>query len=405
MEGPRLNVSGFWMTDICFVTKVWRGGGTAWVAQNVARYMAEAGCKVTYVAPLSEPLCDEPVHVNLTRVIVPREILRGQAGSLARAWASVRRIAGALWAVLRERRRTANFAFSIPEPLAFTIPLFIVLRLAGARVIFLVHDAVPHAWRLPPGLRFVERCANRVSYRLASILVVMSSALQSALVREFGIDAAKIRIIPHGLFHMEGITPIPGDGRLLQFGKIRSNKNVLEVIRGVSLARRTDQGVRLVIAGQPYHDEQAYWTECLREISRDPDGFDLRIAFVDDAALPALVSEVDAFILAYDKFDSQSGVGVLAGSCGRPVIATHSGGLSELASHGLRGEFLQMPVTAENIAAAILAFRARPVNEWRDEAGRGAEQLKDAMSWPRIGRAWRDLIAERDAFISSAPSL
>jgi glycosyltransferase involved in cell wall biosynthesis len=311
--------------------------------------------------------------------------------------ASLLRIGGGLAAICKLRFSTRNFIFSIPEPLLFTLPLFALLRVTGAQVIFIVHDAQPHAWALGAGMRYVERGAHALSYRLASTIVALTPTVRQALVDDFAIPADKIVVIPHGPFSIGDVGPIPGSGRLLIFGSLRRNKSVLEAIEGVISARRQGRDVVLVLAGEPLSQEPGYWDQCLAAIARDPAGFDVRAGFFPDEALPELVAGVDAFLLAYQNFNSQSGVGVLAALSGRPVIGTGSGGLSELFERGLAGEIIDDTVTSESIAAGIAAFYAHDTAVWRERASRGAAKVAGTLRWDDIAdqyiRVCRDAAA------------
>jgi glycosyltransferase involved in cell wall biosynthesis len=370
------------MPEICVMTKAWRSGA-AWVAQMLAQAIAEQGATIAFVAPLADPAERDPKHARLTRITPPRELL-GSHPKMKRVKASLSRIAGSILPVLRLRSTTRNFIFSIPEPLLFTLPLLAILRLTGARVIFIVHDAQPHAWALPQSLRRVERSAHALSYRLSTVLVTLTPAARDALVRDFGISPSKVHVIPHGPFSLGEASPIPGSGRLLTFGSLRRNKSVLEVIRGVILARRQGADVTLVLAGEPLKQEPGYWEECLAAIAEDPDGFDVREGFLPDEALPGLIATVDCFMLAYQNFNSQSGVGVLAALAGRPVIGTRSGGLDELFDRGLAGEIIEGDVTPESVARAIMAFRQKDIEEWRVLARDGVSSITETLRWDRI---------------------
>ncbi|MBR0737664.1 glycosyltransferase family 4 protein [Bradyrhizobium liaoningense] len=370
------------MIEVCFVTKTWRAGA-AWVTQMTAQAIAEQGASVAMIAPLAEPSTREPRHPNLVRILVGRELTEGGTG-LTRALASLRRVVGTWWAVCRMRARTRTYVFSIPDPLIFTLPLLILLRLSGARVIFLVHDAVPHAFRFGGVLRSVELAAHKLSYHLANLLVVMTRALRDELVEKLGFSSAKIVVVPHGAFKIEPVAPCPGSGRLFMFGTFRRNKSVLEAIKAVILVRRSDPGVSLVLAGEPHPHELDYWQECQGAMLMDPTAFDVKVGFLPDEELPARIANVDAFLLAYRDFNSQSGVGVLAGLAGRPVIGTRAGGLSELFDDGLSGIQIEGPPSPESIARAIQAFRVQPIDHWRHLASNAALKLEAVLSWNAI---------------------
>lgn len=364
------------------MTKVWRSG-SAWVATLIAQAIAEQGATIAFVAPRSEPLSREPHHANLTRIVTSRELIGGEPRTI-RAIASLRRIAGSLWSVIWLRRNTRNFIFSIPEPLIFTLPLFCLLRLSGAKVIYIAHDSEPHAWNFGGGMRRLERLAHLLSYRLSSVVVALAPSVRDALVRDFGVNSEKISIVPHGPFSIGDVGPVPGSKKLLLFGSLRKNKCVLEVIQGTLLARRRGLSVVLVVAGEPLKQEADYWQQCVDAVASDPTGFDLKIGFLPDEEIPALVRTVDAFVLAYSNFSSQSGVGVMAAIAGRPVIGTMSGGLSELFDRGMVGQIIDGEVTPESVAAALCTFYDRDFRTWQSEASNGASQVAKSLRWDLI---------------------
>ena len=246
----------------------------------------------------------------------------------------------------------------------------------------------PVAVREHPGVD----SAGEGGYWLASTVVCLTPAVGDALARDFGVNKAKVQVIPHGPFVLNTMTQLPGQGRLLVFGSLRRNKSVLEVIKGVILARRRGADVSLILAGEPLKQEQGYWDECLAAIAEEPEAFDVRAGFLSDEALPGVIAEVDAFVLAYQDFNSQSGVGVLAAMAGRPVIGTRSGGLDELFVRGMAGQQVDMPVTPEGVADAIVAFRARPTAAWQEEAEAGVDKVAGGLSWNAIGQDYVRLV-------------
>jgi glycogen(starch) synthase len=378
------------IVEVCVVTKAWRSGA-AWVAQMTAQGIAEAGGSISFVAPLAEPLSREPCHPRLVRIVVSRELTE-EATKYQRIFASLRRIFGTFSAVLKQRWSTRTFIFSIPDPLIFTIPLFLILRLSRARIIFLVHDVVPHAFRFRGVMQKLELRSHIFSYAISNSLVVLTQSLRQSLIDDYKFAPGKISVIPHGPLQVGHVGECPGNGRFFLFGTFRKNKSVLEVIRGVTMARREDPQVRLLLAGEPHPHELAYWRECCNAMSEDPGGFDARVGFVPDELLPEYAASVDAFILAYREFNSQSGVGVLAGLCGRPVVGTSAGGLAELFAIGLAGVCISEPVSAENVAEAIKAFRETSIVDWRERASDAARKLAAALSWKTIGRQYLEII-------------
>jgi glycosyltransferase involved in cell wall biosynthesis len=375
------------MPKLCLMTKSWRYSA-GWIAQMIAQSIAERGTSITYIAPLAEPLTREPSHANLHRVHTPRELVGEGHSTIKRSAASLSRIFAGMWHVLRFRSSIASYIFTIPEPLFFTLPLFAILRMTGAKVIYIVHDAQPHAWSLPHRFRSIERIAHRWAYMLASVIVTLTPSVGIALTRDFQVASSKIKTIPHGPLAIGDVVPIPGDRKLLIFGALRRNKGILDAIKGTLLARKQGLSVRLVLAGEPLKQEPGYWDECLHLMAQDPAGFDIRVGFVADDALPALISEVDAFVLAYRDFDSQSGVGVLAALAGRPVIGTRVGGLAQLFEMGMVGKLIDEPVTPEGFSSAITEFYRQDLAHWQREAERGKILISQTLRWDAIADAY-----------------
>lgn len=376
------------MYDLCLVSKVWRHG-TGWYAQLLAQAIADAGGNIAFVSPLASPESREPHGKNIDRHTISREIV-GSAPRLRRAIASLRRSCTSVAATLALSRRAKVFVFSIPEPFLFSLPLFATLRLLRTRVILIVHDVKPHVPR--SGLTgLLERWVNRAYYSLSSHLVVLSSAAAGALKSEFRIPSRRVSVIPHGLFSLTDVKPIPGDSLLLAFGTIRRNKNVLETIIAVKGARAQGASVRLVVAGEPHPLEPEYWDECMAAMIGDEAAFEVDRRFIPDEDLPKLLSRVDAFVLAYENFDSQSGVAVLAAISARPVIGTESGGLADLFALGMAGERLPEQVSAEAIETGIMAFLRRPISDWREEANLSALRVAEHLSWSAIGQRFLKL--------------
>lgn len=370
------------MSEICFASKSWRSGA-AWFNQQLVQAIAEAGATVTYVAPLSLPVEREPRHPGLRRLVVPRERMEGNW--LARRFASLRRLTAGLASTLAERRRTSTFIFSIPEPLVTSLPLFALLRLSGAQVILVVHDAEPHRWSLPLWLRPIERTALTAAYHLASRLVCLTRSNEVVLQERFGVPAKKTAVIAHGAFLMPPLAPLQRNCRLLALGSIRRNKHIVEVIEAVLRSRKAGLAVTLTVAGEP--QDRRHLADCVAAAGGN-DAITILPHFVPDGDIPGLLEASDALVLAYDHFASQSGVAVLAALAGRPVIATRSGGLDDLFDRGLAGCEISPSPTPQAIAAAIAAFFDRPVEQWRLESEIARHRFAQALAWAPIGAAY-----------------
>lgn len=376
--------------DLCLYTRTWRSSGTGLIAQQLAQAMADAGARVTFIAPRAEAERFEAARENLVRLRPPRELVGGE-GRMTRALASINRILQGWLALVRARSRNRVFVTTIPDPFVFSLPAFVALKLTGARLVYVVHDPLPHAWNLPAGLRSLEIAGYRAMYRLADKLVVLTEAARKALDEQFEVGDTPILLIECGHYGFEAPpTPAPGRGRLLLFGSLRRNKGILEAIQGVAEARARGANVTLVIAGAPHASDPGYWEECHAVAMAHPEAVELHVGYVENEALVELVEGADAFILPYRNFNSDSGVALLAASNGRPVITTRDGSMGHMLDEGLAGVAIAPPAGAGQVADAIQAFLATPSAAWDERAAAYRAHILDERSWSRIGQRYVD---------------
>lgn len=369
------------------MTRTWLSSGCGLFAQELVAGLVESGAQVTFVAPSAEDPRYEASRPGLSRIKPPRE-LRGDTHRLIRAASSLVRIAGSALAMIKARFSNRVFVVSIPEPLAFGLPMLALLRLTGGRILFVAHDPVPHAWMLPAAFRGLEMWMHEASYRLASAVVVLSEPSKQKLLGTFPNMRQPVEVIEHGVFMLDDWTALPGSGRLLLFGTLRRNKGILEAIKGILIAAERGCTATLTIAGAPHREDAEYWQECEALAKTAPDKIALRIGYVENDALEQLIAESDALLMPYQEFFSQSGVALLAASNARPIIATSEGGLATLIDEGMPVARIASPVTAESVAKGVEAFMAIPAEEWRSRAEAYRDFTLAKRSWQVIGRQY-----------------
>jgi glycogen(starch) synthase len=379
--------------QVCVFTKAWRSGAGRY-AQELVQGLLDCGAQVIFIAPHAQPEEREPAGPRLQRWQTSRELV-GDHPRWRRAATSLQRIGGGIAALLRARLHTRFVIMSIVEPLPVAIPVLALLRIMATRIVFVVHDPLPHAFRLPPRWQWLEREAHRLTYRLATDLVVLTRAGRDQLVDELRVPARKVSVIAHGAYPLGAPTPLPGRLRFLLFGTLRSNKCVREVMEGFVLVARSRPDVRLVVAGEPHPSELAYWQECRRIADARPGTFEIIDRYVSETEVEELVAGCDAMVLAYRNFTSQSGVAILAAFNERPVIGTTTGGLGELFEAGLAGEVVQAPPSAAAVAQAVLAYCERSPEDWRRRAAEARATLAEVLSWRRIAGGFLALL-QRD---------
>ncbi len=375
----------------CYYTTAWRGG-EGWYAFALAQALAEAGVDLCFIAAPVQPADREAAHPNIDR----RLLLAGTGGKGSTAYRAIMNLyrvvhstAVLLWARLTAR----TFLVTHPAWLLVTFIQFCLLRLVGARIVYIVHDAKPHAWSFPDRFRRLEEWLLLQTYRMSAHLIVLTKTARNDLINHFNIAPDKIDVVPHGAFPSGDPGPIPGSGKLLVFGMLRRNKRIKETIEAVLSLGDDLPDLKLIIAGSPHVDDRVYWDECAALVASRPERFITEIGFVEETRVGELFAMSDAILLPYEEFSSQSGVAVLASLARRPIMSTGVGGIGELIEHGLACQRVSIPVTAHSIADAFRQFYARPMDEWRNHADAGSTALGHYLSWSRIAEEIKQVAA------------
>jgi glycosyltransferase involved in cell wall biosynthesis len=236
-------------------------------------------------------------------------------------------------------------------------------------LVLTAHDVLPREG----GAR--RRAAQRRLYDRFDALVVHSEHGRARLTQELGVDAARVHVIPHGVFaHLAeqsaGEHPLAlGEPAappafhtdkpvVLFFGLLRPYKGLdvlLDAWKGI-------ENAELWIVGMPRMDISSL----LADLDRSSVRFVPR--FVSDAELPGYFRRADLVVLPYREIE-QSGVLFTALAFGKPVLVSDVGGFAELAAAGaaravppgdasaLHGALVEL--LGDRAALAALAQRAR----------------------------------------------
>jgi glycosyltransferase involved in cell wall biosynthesis len=261
--------------------------------------------------------------------------------------------------VWRLRRVRPDLAIcAMPGPL--DLLMLAALRVWGARVVVVVHDAERH---LGDGFP-LQMTLQRLLCRGADRLAVLTSHVADGLARQgFGGKLVEFRHPPFAF----GVPVRPraaGRPRLLCFGRLLPYKG-LDLLASALADGGMDVEVRVVGLG-PETPALAALRACPR-VTVDN-------VWVPEDRIGALLAWTDAVVLPYREA-SQSGVAAAAIAAGRVVIATQVGGLAEQLA-GVPGAILCEPEAAA-LRAAIGAWVSEPApvigrvdaNEaWRREA-------------------------------------
>ena len=246
-------------------------------------------------------------------------------------------------------------------------------------------------WRFPePGTPDRGDAALRCSLAWTAI-VAHSRHGSERLVSHFGVDPARLEVIPHGAFdyltRQPEEEPLPADLAraegpvILAFGLIRPYKGT-EVL--LEAAARMGEDAEIWVVGRPMVP-----MEPLRALAASA-GRTVRFVdrFVPDSQIPALMRRADVVALPYLNIE-QSGVLYTALAFGRPLVLSAIGGFPEVADLGAARTV--PPGDPDALAGALDALLADPAE--RERLGAGAlAAAKGHYSWDEIGRRTRRVL-------------
>ena len=170
--------------------------------------------------------------------------------------------------------------------------------------------------------------------------------------------------------------------RLLCVSRLLKLKGIQYVIEAVH--RLDDKNVTLTIVGTGKYEE------ALKKKMRlmDLQGSVTFLGFVDYDKLPDIYNASDIFVLP-SFGDSFGQVYVEAMSCGLPVIAANTGGVTELIRDRVNG-FLVAPNNVEDIVFYLRKLIADP--QLRLQIGdNNASEARERFSWSTCARMYRDI--------------
>jgi alpha-maltose-1-phosphate synthase len=286
----------------------------------------------------------------------------------ARGWAQALQLR-------REVRRFAPQIVHLQESVVNDPRLPIVAGAWPRRYAATFHDPSPH-----PGDRAPKRdlLLDRVLARTAGLIFVHSEALRQELAAALR-PRAPVVVVPHGAAVVE-VAPQPSRPSLLFFGRISHYKGLDVLLDAMGEVWQEVPQATLTIAGEgTILDHPA-----LRDAR-----ITVRAGHVPDREVAGFFAAASCVVLPYRQA-SQSGVGTLAKSHGRPLVVTQVGGLPELVSDG--SGLLVPPEDPSRLAAALISVLTdRELARRAGEAG--IRTAESEASWDSV--AERTLAAYR----------
>lgn len=236
--------------------------------------------------------------------------------------------------------------------------------------------------------------------------VVMSRTAAALLTHAYGVEPARLEIVPHGVPHLPLVEPDtvkPGlglEGRrvILSFGLLGPGKGYESAIAAMPAVARAVPNATYVILGATHpdliHREGEAYRQSLQATAEALDVTD-HVQFVDrfvsKVELGTWLKAADVFVTPYPNLDQiVSGTLSYAMGAGKAIVSTPYAYARELLADG-RGRLIQ-PGSTDALAASLTELLRDP--ELRHTLGRRAYEHSRGMIWSEVGLQYRQVFAE-----------
>lgn len=267
------------------------------------------------------------------------------------------------------------------------------IRRLGSRVIYTVHDPIPHDERRTTWGRIYEAYQRRYQLpevlRLCAAVHVHSVGHREQLRTLYGESiASKAYIVPHGAGLSRNVAAgdrepvefqqrVVGDAMtLLFFGRIEPYKGLDVLLDALKLVNGRGRNVQLIVAGAGRLGDD-------RGVASDPN-VTLVHRFVPDEEVRKVFERADVVVLPY-RSATQSGVIPMAYAFGKPVISTRVGALNDVVVEGKTG-LLVKPGDPAALADAIEHLDSDR-NLVRQMGKAAVSFLEQRLAWSKVADA------------------
>jgi len=282
--------------------------------------------------------------------------------------------------------------------------LMLYYRALAKKIVLTVHNV--NARKRDSRDTALNRLTLQVQYRLSDHIFVHTEQMKRELIEMFGVQPARVSVIPFGINNAVPITPLTKsearqrlnlpeqEKTILFFGNIAPYKGLEFLIAAFEQISARCDDYRLIIAGRPKNCEK-YWTAIQEAIREDVKRGRvlLRADYVPDDETELFFKAADVLVLPY-RYIYQSGVLFLGYSFGLPVLAADVGSLKDEIVEGKTG-FVFRPEDSIDLAKVIERYFASDlyadINIRRQEI---RDYAREQHSWDVVGQATMSLYAD-----------
>jgi glycosyltransferase involved in cell wall biosynthesis len=270
--------------------------------------------------------------------------------------------------------------------------LMLYYKLLGKKVTFTAHNV--NAGRRDSTDSLLNRMTLGIQYRLADQVFVHTKKMKDELLERFHIGGAAVTIIPYGINNAVPDTSLTsaearrrlgigeGEKTILFFGAIKPYKGLEYLVDAFQQIVTTEEGYRLMIAGERKKGSEGYLNTILQTVSRSFHRGEViqKIEFVPDDDTELYFKAADVAVLPYTEI-FQSGILSLAYSFGLPVIASDVGSFREDIIDGQNG-FLCKPCDSDDLAKVLRKYFNSELYKHLDQRRQGIrDHAISSHSW------------------------
>lgn len=381
-------------------------GGLIHYAYHLCRALQRTGVDTTLITSTAYELRDLP-HEFQVRELLNLWDPRGRKAE-GKIWRKVRRGLRAIQYILQWVKLVFFLIRKRPDVVlfgemrfAFEYYFLRILKAAGVPLADIVHDVQAYDTRQGSESIVLENKRhiaqfNRI-YKAFSWLFVHDKSNYDLFLKLYDVPAQHVYEIamatnelvlevkptktPDELRKQFGVAA--GQRVVLFFGTISKYKGLIDLILAFPAVQKAT-GARLIVAGFPGNDVNMDEIKATAQELGVADHIAWFLDYVPNEWVVPLMELSDVVVLPYRAI-TQSAVIQIAYACGKPVVATRTGGLPDIVEEGRSG-LLANPEDPASLAEAITKVISNPADAQR--YGQHARHLAETKY------AWR-VVAER----------
>jgi glycosyltransferase involved in cell wall biosynthesis len=279
------------------------------------------------------------------------------------------------------------------------------IRKRGIASVVTLHSVYRGPLR-PPG-RWAPSRFHRALSDTSQTLIVHQESGCADVLRDHGVPARQVAVIPHGTLKME--TPSRAQAReelnldpkaplVLFFGVIHPKKNLHVLLQAFDQVADSIPGAKLVLAGNPRQRniiDKSYtlWLENhLMRSGRSRGWLDYRRGFVPNDLLPSYLAAADIVTFPHkQRYGSASGVLHLALSAGRAVVCSKGPKFTEAFDYFYQRFPAAFPSSNDPEGWARGLIRLLGDEELRTEMATMATKLGRDTDWSQVAQQHLDV--------------